>query len=85
MSGNWENCPRCGSNSVEVKGKLFFFLILFGTGSVLFWFGLLFSPLMVISISLVIASPISFFFPPVHQCNDCKKSWTPKKKVSSAG
>ena len=79
MSDHWEPCPRCKSNDVKTTGKGFWFLLLLGSGSILFWIGLIIWPLLVVSIAFIILSPFSFLMPKVNQCSECKKSWLVKK------
>jgi len=75
VKGNWEPCPRCGSNKVKTLGKLWFLLIFLGSGSCLLWVGIIFWPILILAILLILISPLGFFLPKVNQCQDCKYSW----------
>lgn len=77
----WEPCPRCESKSVKVMSKAFFFIIGLVSSGCFVWFLLLIPPIgiigVLIGLVLMIGSP---FMKPMLQCNDCKKTWTYKKK-----
>ena len=84
MSKHWEPCPKCEGKKVKTNGKLFWFLLFLGSGSVLIWLGFLFPPIWFIAIALIVGSPIGFILPAVNQCQDCKHSWAVKKNKIEA-
>jgi len=79
-----EQCPKCGSKKITTKGKLFWFLLLLGTGSILIWLGVFFTLFLIIAIGFIVASPFAFLMPKVNQCGDCNHSWIKKKKEKVA-
>jgi len=81
-----EQCPKCESKKITTKGKMFWFLLLLGTGSILIWLGVFFTLFLFIAIAFIVASPLAFLMPKVNQCVDCNHSWLKKKKgkVASA-
>lgn len=80
---NWEPCPRCGSKKVKTVGKMFWFLVLLGSGSCLLWLGFIFPLFFVVAIILIFISPLSLLIPKTNQCQDCHHSWVAKKLKQS--
>lgn len=83
MSKDWEQCPRCESNKVKTLGKAFWFLMLLGSGSVLIWLGIFFTPLFFIGGGMILFSPVGLFLPKMNQCKDCNHSWKVNKEKTT--
>ena len=79
-----EQCPKCESKKITTKGKMFWFLLLLGTGSMLIFVGIFFTLFLFIAIAFIVASPLAFLMPKVNQCVDCNHSWLKKKKEKVA-
>ncbi len=75
---NWAPCPRCGSNRVQSRGILFFFLLGFTLTGISIWL-LIIPP---IGIAGIITGLLIMAFSPFTkgtlQCQDCNKAWKPK-------
>lgn len=85
MSKQWEQCPRCGSNNVNVIGKGTRVAMLFLAGFCSVWIGLIFWPILPLSIGLMIASPIyAIFGKGKRSCQECKHIWKIEKKEKEA-
>lgn len=72
---DWEQCPRCESVETQTIGKLGMFLILIGTGSCSLFVGLLFPPIWLLSIVLILGSPVAVFAVKMSMCKKCKYTW----------
>jgi len=78
--GNWEPCPRCGSNRVESRGIAFFLLLGIVLVGVSIWL-LIIPPVGIAGIALgLIFLIMAPFSKNILQCQDCKKSWRISKK-----
>ena len=77
----WEPCPRCKSNRVEPFGKALWFVFLFGSAGI---FGLIgfFLPFMwIVSVLLILISPLSFLASKMLRCKDCNNAWKAPKEA----
>ncbi|RCX23360.1 hypothetical protein DFP94_101959 [Fontibacillus phaseoli] len=78
MADMWESCPRCKSDQVVTRGKLYYFLLWFAAGGILMWTGLLvYWPAMIAGFLFIIVSIFSFMMPRVNRCTSCRHKWKP--------
>ncbi len=81
MNPNNEQCPRCKSYKLTKVGKGSLFMIMLLVASALFWVGIFIWPLLILSILLVIASPIAFFINTSVTCGGCGYKWEIDRKT----
>ncbi|MND97825.1 hypothetical protein D3C76_18910 [compost metagenome] len=78
MEDKWESCPRCKSNEVVSRGKMFYFLSWLAIAAIMLWIGLLvFWPLFILGFVPIIISVFSFMKKPINRCRKCNHKWRP--------
>ncbi|MDR9755819.1 MAG: hypothetical protein RJR35_03600 [Thermoanaerobacterales bacterium] len=71
----WEPCPRCGSNRVQPRGGVFFFILGFCLMGISIWL-LIIPPIGIAGIVIgLIFMLIAPFAKNQLQCQDCHKAW----------
>ncbi len=75
----WEPCPRCGSKSVEARGRFFWFML--GGGCVSFGLILIFIPFIGIPLIAfgIVSIATGFIAKGVFECKDCRNVWRSSK------
>lgn len=80
MSIEKVSCPKCKSEDYKVMGKGTMFIVVLFLACATFFIGIIIWPLLLVSVLLLVASPIMLFLPPMNTCNRCNKAWKVDKK-----
>jgi len=79
-----EPCPRCRSDNVRPFGRGELFLLLLVLAGIFVWIGYYDRYLWIVSITLIIISPVAFVLPLRFRCKDCKHVWKAGKTKTPA-
>ena len=71
----WPTCPHCKSSRVEFISKMKRVFMSLGMGVMCFSFGIIFFPLLFVSVFFFATALVSIFFKGSYKCLDCKKTW----------